>query len=392
MDTQILSQNQKRPGFKAIFVKIALFLLVLLLGGCEVEVSPLAESFIKVQSLTDLLKRKPDIVVYAGSSIQEAVNKARPGDVIKVYPGVYKEAIEVNKPNLTILGAGRVLIKNPGGQRNGIRVGEDGDGFTLYNVTLRDFGSNGVLMIRADDYVLNRVNTIDCGDYGLFPIASNRGRIEYCVASGHTDSGIYIGQCVDTKMRYNRTFGNVIGLEIENCSQVVAEYNQSYRNTAGLLVVLLPGLQVTVSSDILLRQNLVVNNNLENFALPGGGFETFVPKGTGILVVGADKTTLAQNVVVNNNFLGIAVISTALLGPLANIPPEDLALIEPNPDGTRVLRNVVKNNGSVQPELPVPAGDFFWDGSGTDNCWARNYYHTSFPAVLPSCSGTGSYL
>ncbi|KAA5541267.1 parallel beta-helix domain-containing protein [Adhaeribacter rhizoryzae] len=362
-------------------------LLTIILNSCEEGVQPASETEnLKSKTQSDLKRQKPDIMVSAGQSIQAAVNAAEPGSVILIKPGVYKEAVLVDKPNITIKGSQNVIIQNPGSAEDGIRVTANGDGFKLYGVTLRDFEENGVFMIRADDYVLSHVTTINCGEYGLFPIASNRGLIEHCVASGHTDSGIYIGQCEDTQLLHNKTYKNVIGLEIENSSKVIASHNQSYNNTAGMLVVLLPGLRVTTASDILLTHNQVVNNNLANFAEPGGGFENFVPTGTGILVVGTDNTRLVQNQVMGNNFLGIAVVSTRLLGGLAGLPSEAFNLIEPNPDGTRVIKNVVKNNGAAPPtNLPLPGADLFWDGSGTDNCWRDNIYTISFPAVLPAC-------
>ena len=363
--------------------------LTILLISCEEGLQPAPETAnLKTKEQSDLKGQKPDIIVRAGSSIQAAVDAANPGDVILIKPGVYKEDILVEKPNITIRGSQNVVIQNPGDAEDGIRVTPNGDGFKLFGVTLRDFEENGVIMIRADDYVLSHVTTINCGEYGLFPIASNRGLIEHCVASGHTDSGIYIGQCEDTEMHHNKTYENVIGLEIENCSRVVASHNQSYNNTAGMLVVLLPGLRVTTSTDILLTHNRIVNNNHVNFAEPGGGFENFVPTGSGILIVGTDDTRLVQNQVMGNNFLGIAVVSARLLGGLAGLPPEIFNLIEPNPDGTRVIKNVVKNNGAAPPALPVsiPGEDLFWDGSGTNNCWRDNIYATSFPAILPTYS------
>ncbi|GEO05292.1 hypothetical protein AAE02nite_29560 [Adhaeribacter aerolatus] len=374
---------------RTTLVSTLFFSYIFLFVSCEEALQPAPDAALaKAQSQADMKGGKPDIIVSAGGSIQAAVNAAQPGDIIMIKPGVYKEAILVDKANITLRGSEGVIIQNPGDADDGIRVTANGDGFKLYHVTIRDFEENGVFMIRADDYVFSHVTTINCGEYGLFPIASNGGLIEHCVASGHTDSGIYIGQCQDTELYHNKTYENVIGLEIENCSKVVASFNQSYNNSAGLLVVLLPGLRVTTSTDILLSHNQVNNNNHVNFSEPGGGFENFVPTGSGILIVGTDNTRVVQNHVMNNNFLGIAVVSTRLLGGLAGLPPEAFSLIEPNPDYTQVIKNVVKNNGSAPPTLPIPIPgvDLLWDGSGTHNCWRDNIYNTSYPANLPTCA------
>src|SRR2546426_12365821 len=87
---------------------------------------------------------------------------------------------------------------------------------------------------------------------------------------------------------------NVNGIEIENSSQVRAVANETYDNVAGILVVLLPGLIVKTSSDILVAGNRVHHNNHVKFAEPGG-VESVVPSGSGILIVGADGGRVQNN-------------------------------------------------------------------------------------------------
>ena len=330
--------------------------------------------------------KNADHVVSVETTIQAVVDAASPGDVIHIQPGIYKEAVIVNKPNIKLVGRGAVIIENPGNEDNGITVRADGDGFELHNVTIRNFESNGVVMIRADHFVLSHITVVDCGEYGLWPIRSNHGVIEHCTASGHSDSGIYTGQSNDIVMRFNRVFNNTIGLEIENCIDVIASNNQSYDNVTGILVVLLPGLTEKISSNITVSNNHVYQNNKINTADPADGFEAFVPTGGGILVVGSDNTLIENNTVQHNQFLGIAVVSSLTLGALAGLPPEAFGDIEPNPDGVQIRNNTVNTNGAVQPALPFPAADLLWDGSGTNNCWSDNNYKTSFPSLLPECN------
>lgn len=363
--------------------------LLFVLFSCKKELqSPLPGT--QLDNMSKAQTMKAAIVVNAGASIQAAVDAAQPGDVIKIEPGIYKEAIILNKPNIKLIGTGEgdagVIIENPGNAADGIRVRGDGDGFELYNVTLRNFKENGVVLIRADNFVLSHITTINCGEYGLWPIRSSHGLIEFCTATGHTDSGIYTGQSEDIKIQNNIVYGNTNGIEIENCKNVIATNNQCYDNVAGILCVLLPGLTVKSASDIIVSRNHVYNNNKPNTADPADGFEAFVPSGSGILVVGTDNTTISNNTVQNNNFLGIAAVSSVVLGALAGLPPEAFADIEPNTDGLKVSDNVVNTNGKVQPPLPFPASDLLWDGNGINNCWSNNKYKTSFPAQLPACN------
>jgi hypothetical protein len=156
---------------------------------------------------------------------------------------------------------------------------------------------------------------------------------------------------------------------------------------SGILCVLLPGLTVKESSNILITENNIENNNHVNFADPEGGFEAFVPSGAGILLVGADNATIKNNKITNNNFTGIATVSTVILGALAGLPPEAFADIEPNPDGAKITNNIVSNNGSAPPVgLPLPGVDLLWDGNGTNNCWKNNTHSSEYPSPLPSCN------
>jgi parallel beta-helix repeat protein len=80
-----------------------------------------------------------------------------------------------------------------------------------------------VLLEHVDNFLLSHVTATDNGEYGLFPVFCNGGVIEHCTASGHTDTGIYVGQSSNVEMSFNNAHGNVQGLEIEtdkcNCKQ-----------------------------------------------------------------------------------------------------------------------------------------------------------------------------
>lgn len=331
----------------------------------------------------------PDIVVSSASSIQAAVDAAAPGDVIHIEPGTYSEGIVVAKRGIRLIGLGgpgAVVIENPGAVDNGITVTDDGDHFTLDNVTVRDFEENGVLLVGVEHFRISRVLTEDNGEYGIFPVLSAFGTVEHSSASGHSDAGIYVGQSRNVIVRHNVAFGNVNGFEIENSSQIRMSDNESYGNTAGMLIVLLPGLSVKESARIEVYRNDVHDNDLPNFADPGE-IAAVVPPGSGILVIGTDKTRVKFNTVTGNDFVGIGVGSTLLLGELAGLPPEAFADIEPNPDHARIQHNVVTGNGANPPPLGLPGVDLFWDGSGANNCWGGNTFDSSAPSPLPNCGG-----
>lgn len=332
------------------------------------------------------------IIVHHGGSIQAAVDAAKAGDLIQIEAGVYNETILVDKPGIQLIGfscnpSEKVIIQNPGDADNGIKVTDAGDGFTLKNVTVQNFKQNGVILVHVDNFLLSHVTTVNDGAYGLFPLFCNNGVVEYCTASGHDDTGIYVGQSDNVAMQYNIAYGNVNGLEVENCRNVVVFKNHSYDNVAGLLVILLPGLTIKTASGVLVTENNFENNNHVNFGDPEDGFEALVPSGTGILNVGADNVTIKNNKIANNNFTGIATVSDLVLGALAGLPPEAFADIEPNPDNSKITDNILTNNGTNPPAgLPLPGVDLLWDGSGTNNCWKDNTHTSEYPAPLPICN------
>ncbi|MFI5188519.1 MAG: parallel beta-helix domain-containing protein [Chitinophagales bacterium] len=369
---------------------LALFVLcVILLPACQKEITQAndesADLTNKSMSSSKLAHR---IIVHAGSSIQAAVNTAEAGFIIQIDPGVYKEAIVVNTPGIQLIGSGKgVIIQNPGDEENGITVNDNGDGFVLKNVTVQNFKENGIVLTSVDNFTISRVTAINNGEYGIFPVHSSHGVIEFCMVKGHSDTGIYVGQSSDVKMEFNAAFENVNGLEVENSSNVSVTHNESFNNVCGILIDLLPGKDIKTSSNIYVGNNKVISNNHVNFGTPGS-LESVVPKGLGILVLGADQTTVENNIVIGNDFAGITVFSTLVLGSLAGIPPAAFADIDPNPDNAKIIGNFVRKNGSAPPSLaiPLPGVDFLWDGSGANNCWKNNIYDSSYPSPLPTCN------
>ncbi len=387
-----MKKFQSKNPSTIIIRKICLMMAVITISfaSCKKAIElPGDES--KLTSAEKSTHGMPHIVVKTGCSIQAAVNAANAGTIIFIQPGTYNEAIYVDKAGIQLIGINEkgkeIIIQNPGTEENGIEVTSKGNGFVLKNVTVQNFKDNGVLLTGVDNFILDHVKAINNKEYGLFPVFCHHGVISHCSATGSSDTGIYVGQSTDVDVRYNIAFANVSGFEIENCTNVQASFNESYDNAGGLLVFLLPGLKVKSASNISVVKNYIHDNNRANFSVPAGGFEFFVPTGSGILVVGADNTTIQKNIISHNNFVGIATVSTLIIGSLAGLPPEAFADIEPNPDGAKITENILTKNGSAAPPgLPLPAADLLWDGSGSNNCWSKNVYATSYPSALPVCN------
>jgi parallel beta-helix repeat protein len=369
--------------------------IIFLSSGCKKELVPDPNDGL---SISAAIKNgiagfgKPDYIVHKNGSIQAVVNSARPGSLIQIEPGTYAEAITVTQRGIRLVGLTSangegVIIQNPGNEETGITVQPGANGFSLINVTVKNFTENGVFLSHVDSFYIAHVNTVNNADYGLFPVFCSHGIIEFCTANGQADTGIYVGQSSDVIIRMNTVFDNVNGIEAENAHNIIITLNSAYNNTLGIFADLLPGKTVTSASGVTITANIVKNNNHPNFSDPQD-LAAVVPSGIGILVLGVDQVTVEKNVVSGNNFTGITVFSTLVLGTLAGLPPAAFADIEPNPDGVKVQGNFLANNGGAPPVLaiPLPGVDLLWDGSGQGNCWSKNVFKTSYPSPLPLCN------
>ena len=328
-------------------------------------------------------KTPPRIVtVRPGQSIQEAVDKAGRNGIVRIYPGTYHENVLVIHHGVTIEG----IIQN--GKRpvlDGKNLLSDGiaalgNHFTIQNLEIRNYQGNGVVVHKARNVTFRNLRVHNTGLYGVYPVECDGVLVEKCVVSGVRDAGIYVGQSRNIIVRQNEAFENVTGIEIENSVNALVEENYVHHNTGGILVFLLPFNPSKVQDATVVRRNRVVHNNTPNFADPNA-IVSNVLKGTGIMILAADRTEVYENEVVGNDSFGIAVVSLLNLFP-RNTPFD----VEPFPDGNRIYRNLLRDNGkNPDPRLTkygVRPVDLLWDMSGRDNKWDQPGA-TTFPDNLP---------
>jgi parallel beta-helix repeat protein len=344
---------------------------------------------LETRDLPSVIPLAPRIaIVHPGDNIQSVVDSAQPGTTILIEPGTYQQTITVSTPSLSLVGivdshGNEPVLESPAGADTGVTVAGPLSGFRLANITIRDFSGNGVLLEGVSHFQIANVKAINNGEYGIFPVFSAHGVITSSSASGSNDTGIYVGQSTDIVIQNSLAFDNVNGIEIENSTNVTAIHNECRQNTVGILEDLLPGLTIEVSAHNQLIGNFVHDNNRPNTASPDD-IASFEPSGIGILVIGGSNSVAQFNIVSGNGYAGIVLISGLEFVSLAGLPPSVYAGIDPNPEHTQIVDNVVLGDGLLFSYAMLPPGaDLLWDGSGSGNHWVHNLFGTSDPIVLP---------
>src|SRR5262249_41190199 len=160
------------------------------------------------------------------------------------------------------------------------------------------------------------------------------------------DAGVYVGQSTRILVEDNEARGNVAGIEIENSTDAIVRRNHAHDNTGGILVFNLPGLDVGDGKRTNVYDNVVENNNVPNFGVPGPTV-SLIPPGVGVLVLAADNNEIAENEVRGNASVGIAII--AYVAPLF-APPEDPDF-DVYAEGNFIHDNVLEGNGTDPDDL-----------------------------------------
>ncbi|MGZ5354269.1 MAG: PLDc N-terminal domain-containing protein [Actinomycetota bacterium] len=305
-------------------------------------------------------------------TIQAAVDDAEPGGLVLVSPGVYEEAVVVTTPFLTIRGLDRDETILDGGFEldNGISVIE-ADGVAIENLTARNFVLNGFLWSSVYGYRGSYLTAYNDGDYGLYAYDSVYGQFDHSYASGHPDSGFYIGQCFPCHAVVTDVLAenNAFGFSGTNAGGELFVVNSEWRNNmSGIVPNTLDSEELAPQRDAVIAGNWVHDNN--NADAPAKELQ-YPSLGIGIIVNGGRDNVVAQNLVEDHENFGIALLPS---------PDETVWLTE----GNEVRDNLVRGSGDADLALGAPA-------AGGD-CFSGNEFSSSLPAALEWRSGCGSWL
>ncbi|MFJ6940428.1 right-handed parallel beta-helix repeat-containing protein [Streptomyces sp. NPDC101132] len=321
-------------------------------------------------------------------TVQRAVDRAGPGDLILLAPGTYHETVRITAPRVVLRGADRntTVIDGEFRRANGIVV--TGAGAAVENLTVRNHLANGLLVTGVTDptkqsgaggrhydrldpqahppldgFRVSYVTAHNNALYGIYAFHARGGVIEHSYASGHADSGIYVGQCdpCATVVRRNTVEHNAVGLEVTNASrQLYFLGNTARLNRVG----------AAVNSDdlealgpqhhaVFTGNRLLDNNDLASPEQADGGF------GIGLGIGGGQDNRVERNLVRGNRRAGILL--TDVFGYATS--------------GNRITGNHTAGNGT---DLVLATA------GAAGNCFTDNAEESASPAGLSAAAPCGS--
>lgn len=303
------------------------------------------------------------------SVIQKAVEDAEPGDTVEILAGTYEQGAIVQTDHLTISGAGQnvtILDGDPGGDRldeYGIAVYSDH--VTIQDLTVRDFGRDGVYFDGVIGFYVHRVSAINNLVYGIYAIRSEVGIVSDSYATEHPDSGFYIGETLNCEcvIKNVHAAGNLIGYSGTAASHVTIRDSTFQHNAEGVVPNVLPN-EPLPQTNLVVTQNVIRNNNNETASNQWHFNGLHVPPGAGVTIAGGSNNLVTDNVIYGHDLAGVAV-----------------TWLFTEPSGNRIVDNLLENGADDETvdHGPLPAEvfeddgvDILWDGGGVNNCFEGN--------------------
>ncbi|MDP9233789.1 MAG: right-handed parallel beta-helix repeat-containing protein [Actinomycetota bacterium] len=321
--------------------------------------------------------------VHHGQSIQAAINAAHHGDRIVVTHGVYREALQLRKDDITLEGHHAVIVPpEHAPNRLCTQFGLSGicvlakevdpttgvveapvSGDHISGFTIRGFDGFGIMTYGSQWTVIRHNRAFNNADYGITSFNSSHNSFIDNVATGASEAGFYFGDSpqADAVIHGNVSHDNQFGFFIRDASHGVIRDNRSYENCIGTLFLAgAPG----PASDWTYTHNRVWDNDKACPANPDEGSPPL--SGIGVLLAGSDHVRVVRNWIARNHpggptpaAAGIAVI-TSIAAPFA--PVDNL-----------VKHNVILHNSPL---------DVIYDGTGSGNRFVDNLCATSTPAGI----------
>jgi hypothetical protein len=172
-------------------------------------------------------------------TLQQAIQRARPGDTIELGAGMYPggNVVPRDKHDIVIRGVDRNRVLLNGGRRrkNGILI--RADGVSVLNLSVTGFRENGVYWHDASRYRGSYLTVWNVGKYGIYAEGGVTGVFDHDYVSGTGDAAYYIGECRPCHATIEHVVAKLsaVGYSGTNSSGVVIRDSVWNHNGAGIL-------------------------------------------------------------------------------------------------------------------------------------------------------------
>ena len=286
------------------------------------------------------VKAEPKTIIVPDdySSIQEAINAAKPGDTIYVKSGIYYENIIVNKDNLRLIGENReTTIIDGGGQGTVVKLAKvvngmtDVEGVIIEGFTIRNSGQQlfedryGVEIFGFYNTIRNNIITNN-NKAGVY-VYADKNRITKNVIANNDWWGVFIAtEANDNEITGNNITNNVYGIQVMSARVTISENyvidNEQY------------GILLDNAYDCVLKNNHIEGSKF-NFAVLGGALSDFlhdidstntvngrpiyylinrqdekIPTEAGYVALINSRNITVENLSLENNWQGILLFNT----------------------------------------------------------------------------------
>jgi plastocyanin len=309
-------------------------------------------------------------------TIQGAVDRAAPGDLVLIAPGVYKEAVTVATDGVVLRGVDRntTILDGEFKRENGVKV-VGADGVAIENLTARNYTFNGFYWTGVLGYRASYLTAYRNGDYGIYAFDSQWGTIEHSYASGSPDSGFYIGQCNPCHALVDDVLAehNQLGYSGTNASGDLHIVQSVWRaNRAGIVPNSLDSEALAPQASAVIAANRVEGSgSSSDRAARAGGFD--VVFGAGIAVIGGSDDQIVANMITDSATIGVVIAPN----------PGLLGNTEYPAAGNVVRGNTVERSGVADLAVVLPAPD-------DANCFAGNTFTSSAPSGIETLLPCGA--